>query len=329
LQQLFHPLEKKGGHTMNIVILDGYTCSPEDCSGSYFEEIGKVTAYPVTPQKEVLSRCENADIVITNKTYLGRETLQNLPQVKYIGLLSTGCNAVDLEAAKELNIPVTNVPDYSSDAVAQHTFALLLELCNQVGVHATATRNGQWEKSEHFCFWNTPLWELAGKTLGVFGMGSIGSRVAAIGQALGMTVIYHSRTQKDVPYLYVTKEELFQNSDVVSLHCPLTNETKNLINRETLALMKPTAILINTTRGDVICEEDLAQALNNHQLAGAGVDVLCCEPPTKGSPLLTAKNCLVTPHIAWAPKETRQRLLGIAVENVRAFLAGKPQNRVV
>jgi glycerate dehydrogenase len=277
----------------------------------------------------VLPRCKDADIIITNKTYLGKETLQNLPKARYIGLLSTGCNAVDLDAAKQLGLPVTNVPEYSSAAVAQHTFALLLELCNQVGLHAAATREGQWQNCEHFCFWNAPLWELQGKTMGIFGMGSIGSRVAAIGKALGMEVIYHSRTKKEVPYPFVTKEELFQNSDVVSLHCPLTQETKGLMNTQTLSLMKPTAFLINTTRGDVICEQDLAKALNSGKLAGAGVDVLCQEPPKDGSPLLCAKNCVVTPHIAWAAKETRHRLIGIAAENLNAFLKGESKNRVV
>lgn len=311
---------------MKIVILDGYTCNPGDLSWAPFERFGQVTAYESTKPDQVLERCAGADIVISNKTLLPRETLEQLHGVRYIGLLSTGYNVVDVKAADALGIPVTYVPAYSTHAVAQHTFALLLELCNHVGSHAQAVRNGQWETCRRFCFWNAPLTELHGKTFGIFGLGNIGSAVAAIAQALGMRVIYHSRTKKDVPYTYVSKRELFEQSDILSLHCPLNPETHRLINRDTLAWMKPTALLINTTRGDVVEESDLADALNQDRLAGAALDVLCQEPPTDGSRLLQAKNTVITPHLAWAARETRERLIEWAAENLEAFLQGKPQN---
>ncbi len=311
---------------MKIVILDGYTCNPGDLSWAPFEQFGEVTAYESTLPHEVVSRCQGAEIVISNKTLLPKETLEQLHWVKYIGLLSTGYNVVDIKAAESLGIPVSYVPAYSTNAVAQHTFALLLELCNHVGTHATAVRAGDWENCRRFCFWNAPLTELYGKTFGIFGLGSIGSAVAKIAHAMGMRVIYHSRTPKDVPYTYVTKEELFRQSDVLSLHCPLNDETYRLINRETLALMKPTAFLINTTRGDVVSEDDLAQALDQEKLAGAALDVLCQEPPVDGSPLLRAKNTVITPHLAWAAQETRGRLIDWAADNLQAFLQGNPKN---
>ena len=313
---------------MKIVILDGYTCNPGDLSWAPFERFGQVTAYESTLPYEVIKRCEGAEIVISNKTLLPRETLERMQGVRYIGLLSTGYNVVDVEAAKELGIPVAYVPAYSTNAVAQHTFALLLELCNHVGSHAAAVRDGQWESCRRFCFWNAPLTELHGKTFGIFGLGSIGSAVAKIASAMGMRVIYHSRTKKNVSYEYVTKEELFRQSDVLSLHCPLTDETHRLINKDTLSLMKPTAFLINTTRGDVVEEADLADALNNDRLAGAALDVLCQEPPVNGSPLLNAKNAVITPHLAWAAKETRARLIDWAADNLQFFLEGAPKNLV-
>ncbi len=311
---------------MNIVILDGYTCNPGDLSWAPFERFGKVTAYESTKPDQVLERCEGAEIVISNKTLLPKETLEQFKGVRYIGLLSTGYNVVDIKAAEELGIPVSYVPAYSTNAVAQHTFALLLELCNHVGSHATAVRNGDWESCRRFCFWNAPLTELAGKTFGIFGLGSIGSAVAKIADAMGMRVIYYSRTPKDVPYELVSKEDLFRQSDVLSLHCPLNDQTYRLINQDTLSLMKPTAFLINTTRGDVVEEADLADALNSGRLAGAALDVLCQEPPTDGSPMLRANNSVITPHLAWAAKETRSRLIDWAAENLEAFLNGQPQN---
>ena len=311
---------------MNIVILDGYTCNPGDLSWAPFERFGKVTTYESTEPHQVLERCEGADIVISNKTLLPKETLERFKGVRYIGLLSTGYNVVDIKAAEELGIPVSYVPAYSTNAVAQHTFALLLELANHTGSHATAVRAGDWENCRRFCFWNAPLTELHGKTFGIFGLGSIGSAVAKIADAMGMKVIYHSRTPKELPYEWVSKEELFRRSDVLSLHCPLNGQTYRLINKQTLSLMKPTAFLINTTRGDVVEEADLADALNSDRLAGAALDVLCQEPPTNGSPLLRAKNTVITPHLAWAAQETRSRLIDWAADNLEAFLNGHPQN---
>ncbi|MBQ6818536.1 MAG: D-2-hydroxyacid dehydrogenase [Clostridia bacterium] len=313
---------------MNIVILDGYTCNPGDLSWAPFERFGKVTAYESTEPHQVVERCKNAEIVISNKTLLPRETLEQLEGVRYIGLLSTGYNVVDIKAADELGIPVSYVPAYSTNAVAQHTFALMLELCNHVGSHASAVREGDWENCRRFCFWNAPLTELSGKTFGIFGLGNIGLAVAKLAEAFGMQVIYHSRRAKSVSYELVSKEELFRRSDILSLHCPLNDQTYRLINEETLSLMKPTAFLINTTRGDVVDEAALADALNNHRLAGAALDVLCQEPPTDGSPLLRAENAVITPHLAWAAKETRARLIDWAADNLASFLAGEPKNLV-
>ncbi len=311
---------------MNIVILDGYTCNPGDLSWAPFERFGKVTAYESTEPHQVVERCQGADIVISNKTLLPKETLEQLEGVRYIGLLSTGYNVVDVKAAEALGIPVTYVPAYSTNAVAQHTFALLLELCNHVGGHATAVRNGDWEHCRRFCFWNAPLTELQGKTFGIFGLGNIGLAVAKLAEAFGMQVIYYSRSAKSVSYELVSKDELFRRSDILSLHCPLNDQTYRLINQETLALMKPTAFLINTTRGDVVDEAALAEALNHDRLNGAALDVLCQEPPTDGSPMLQAKNAIITPHLAWAAKETRARLIDWAADNLASFLNGEPKN---
>lgn len=312
---------------MNIVILDGYTCNPGDLSWAPFEQFGNLTVYESTEPHEVIERCEGCEIVISNKTLLPKETLVQMPWVKYIGLLSTGYNVVDIEAANALGIPVAYVPDYSTNAVAQHTFALLLELCNHVGRHSADVLDGQWESCRRFCFWNAPLTELAGKTFGILGMGNIGKKVAGIAAALGMRVIYHSRTQKpELPYRWVDLDTLFSHSDVLSLHCPLTPQTAEIINRDTLAKMKPTAFLLNTSRGPVFNEEAVANALHQNRLAGVGVDVLCQEPPKDGSPLLTAPNCVITPHLAWAAKETRQRLIDWAADNLQAFLQGTPKN---
>ncbi len=312
---------------MKLVILDGYTCNPGDLSWGPLERFGPVTAYDVTEPHQVVERCAGFDIVISNKTLLPRPTLEQLADVRYIGLLSTGYNVVDVTAAAELGITVSFVPGYSTAAVAQHTIALLLELCNHVGVHADAVHAGRWEACRRFCFWETPLTELAGKTLGVLGMGSIGTAVAGIATALGMRVIYHSRTQKPaLPYEYVTADDLFARSDVLTIHCPLTDATRGMVNARTLALMKPTAMLINTARGDVIDEAALAHALEKGALAGAALDVLCTEPPAGDHVLLHAPRCLITPHLAWAAKETRQRLIQMAADNLEAFVQGHPVN---
>ncbi len=312
---------------MNIVILDGYTRNPGDLSFAPFEKLGKVTVYDSTRPQEVVQRCKGHEIVINNKVPLTKDLLEQMPWVKYIGLLSTGYNVVDIETATRLGIPVSFVPDYSTNAVAQHTFALLLELCNHVGEHAHDVTAGQWKECSRFCFWNAPLTELAGKTFGILGMGNIGKKVAGIATALGMHVIYHSRTPKNnLPYENVSLGELLNRSDVLSLHCPLTPQTAEMINKDTLAQMKPTAFIINTSRGPVLKEDDVAVALREHRLAGVGVDVLCQEPPKNGSPLIGAPNCVITPHIAWAAKETRKRLIDWAAENLQAYLEGHPQN---
>lgn len=312
---------------MNIVILDGYTSNPGDLSFAPFEKLGNLTVYDSTTPQQVVERCKGHEIVINNKVPLTKELLEQMPWVKYIGLLSTGYNVVDVEAATRLRIPVSFVPDYSTNAVAQHVFALLLELCNHVGLHTNKVTNGAWQECSRFCFWSAPLTELSGKTFGILGMGNIGQKVASIAAAFGMKVIYHSRTPKPhLPYDWVSLEELLSEADVLSLHCPLTPQTTEIINSHTLAQMKPTAFLINTSRGPVLKEEDVAQALKEGKLAGVGVDVLCEEPPKNGSPLIGAPNCVITPHIAWAAKETRERLITWAADNLCAFLEGHPQN---
>ena len=314
---------------MKIVILDGHAVNPGDLSWEGIAEMGDLTVYEYTPPEETVVRAKDAEIILTNKTYLTRAVLEQLPKVRYIGAQSTGFDAVDVRYAKERGIVVTNVPAYSTDAVAQTTFALLLEVCYHVGLHSDSVKSGDWSKTVHFSYWKTPLVELSGKTMGIFGMGRIGTRVAEIAQSFGMKVIAFSRTKKEIPGVtWVSKEELFRESDVLSLHAPLNAETVGIINKDTLSLMKPTAILLNTSRGKAVVNEDLAEALNEGRLFGAGLDVLCDEPPRADEVLLSAKNCVITPHFAWASKEARERLLGIVTQNLRAFLEGKPQNVV-
>lgn len=314
----------------DIVILDGYTTNPGDLSWAPLEEVGHVTVYDRTPPAEILSRAKDAEIVIINKTVLTAEILAQLPKLRYVGLLSTGTNAVDLKVCKARGIAATNVPGYSTEDVAQLTFALLLELALHVGHHSNRVREGAWAASKDFCFWETPLTELAGKTLGIVGYGAIGSRVCEIARAFRMNVLVYTRTPKPLPegVTAVSLEELFHEADIVSLHCPLTDDNVKMINQETLKRMKPGAFLINTARGGLIDEEALATALNEDRLAGAGVDVLSTEPPKGDNPLLTAKNCIITPHIAWAATAARSRLIGIVAENVKAFLQGERHNRV-
>lgn len=313
-----------------IVILDGYTTNPGDLSWAPLEEIGHVTVYDRTPASEILNRAKETEIVITNKTVLTEEIIGNLPKLRYVGLLSTGTNAVDLKACKARGIAVTNVPGYSTEDVAQLTFGLMLELALHVGHHSNRVRNGAWTSSKDFCFWETPLIELAGKTLGIVGYGAIGSRVCEIARAFRMNVLVYTRTPKALPegVKAVSLDELLAQADVVSLHCPLTADNAQLINQETLSKMKPGAFLINTARGGLLDEAAVAQALNEGYLAGCGVDVLSTEPPKADNPLLTAKNCIITPHIAWAATEARSRLIGIVAENVQAFLRGTRHNRV-
>lgn len=315
---------------MNICVLDGFTLNPGDLSWAELQQLGPCEVFDRTPPAETISRAANAEIVLTNKAQLGREIIGALPRLKYIGVLATGTNAVDLVAAREKNIPVTNVPAYSTRSVAQATIALLLELTNRAGHHAQRVRDGAWTTATDWCFWDSPLIELAGLTLGIVGYGRIGAAVAETAHAFGMKVIAHNSSPKPAPAFVklVDLETLFRDSDVVSLHCPLTAQNQKLVNAERLAWMKPTAFLLNTSRGPLVDEAALAAALNSGRIAGAGLDVLSVEPPPAGNPLLRAKNCLITPHNAWGTRAARGRLMNIAVANLRAFLAGQPQNVV-
>lgn len=318
---------------MKIVILDAYTANPGDLSWKELEGLGDLTVYertPITDETEIRMRIADADIVLTNKTPLSAKTIVSAEKLKYIGVLATGYNIVDTAAAKSRGIPVTNIPAYSTAATAQLAIALLLEICHHVGHHSDAVHNGRWESSEDFAFWDYPLMELAGKTFGVIGFGRIGQTTARIAHALGMKILAFVRSPKtvDFPVEYVSLDELYARSDVLSLHCPQTPETMGLINRESLAKMKTGAILLNNARGGVIVERDVADALNSGKLYAAGVDVASTEPISGDNPLLSAKNCIITPHISWAPKESRMRLLNMVAGNVRAFLEGNPVNVV-
>lgn len=315
---------------MNIVVLDGFTLNPGDMNWDALRSLGPCEIFDRTPTEEILARAVNAEIILTNKTILTAATIRQLPCLKYIGVLATGTNVVDLAAACARDIPVTNVPAYGTRSVAQATFALLLELTNHVGHHAQAVRAGRWTKNVDWCFWDAPLVELNGLTLGIIGLGRIGRAVAEIAQAFGMSVIAHNSSARNIPRFtkLVELEEVFRASDVLSLHCPLTPLTQQLVNADRLRLMKPTALLLNTSRGPLIDEAALAEALNAGRLAGAGLDVLSAEPPPVTNPLLQAKNCLITPHNAWGTQAARARLMQIAVDNLRAFLAGQPLNVV-
>ncbi|GAB4188640.1 MAG: D-2-hydroxyacid dehydrogenase [Phycisphaeraceae bacterium] len=322
-----------------IVVLDGYTltpavpgqpCPPQEPGWEPIQALGDLTVFDRTEPDQIISRAEGAGIVLTNKTPLDAHTIRSLPYLRYIGVLATGVNVVDLEAARQAGIIVTNVPGYSGAAVAQHVFALLLAWTNRVAEHDRAVHEGKWTSCPDFSFTLAPLTELDGKTLGIVGAGDIGSRVATIGHALGMKILIFSRSRKKlpVPAEWTDLDDLLQRADVVSLHCPLTDETRHLIDHRRLALMKPQAILINTARGPLIDEAALADALKNNRIAAAAVDVLSTEPPAPDNPLLHAPNCLITPHNAWAAKEARHRLMRIAADNIRAFLEGRPTNVV-
>jgi len=317
---------------MNIVILDAFTSNPGDLSWDGLAQLGSLTVYDRTRPDETVERAKDAEIVLTNKTVISEDVMSKLPKLKYIGLLSTGTNVVDLKAAQRRGITVTNVPAYSTDSVAQLVFALLLELCMKTSLHNQAVHDGEWVRSVDFCFTKSPITELAGKTMGIIGYGSIGRKVAQIALALGMKVAVYSRTKKDNftgdGIRWLDFPDLLEQSDVVTLHCPLTEETKGLINKETIGRMKSTAYLINTARGPILDEAAVADALNSGRIAGAGMDVLSTEPPSPDNPLLTAKNCIITPHIAWATKEARVRLIDIAASNVKAFIEGKSVNVV-
>lgn len=317
---------------MKIVILDGYTLNPGDMSWDEMGKLGELVVYDRTPADKAIERIDDAEVILTNKVVLTKEILQKTPSVKYIGVTATGYNVVDTMAAKELGIIVTNVPAYSTSSVAQLVIGFILELCHHIGEHNRAVQNGDWENSKDFTFWNYPLIELAGKTLGLIGFGAIGQATANIAAAFGMNVIVYSRTKK--PELETNKikftglEEVLSQADFISLHCPLTDETKGLINKETIAKMKDGAFLINTSRGPVLVEQDVADALNSGKLAGAGVDVVSVEPIKKDNPLLKAKNCIITPHFAWAPLEARKRLMDTLVKNIEAFMNNSPVNVV-
>lgn len=318
---------------MKLVILDGYTENPGDLSWDWLSDtVDEYTVYESTPQDKVLERCKDADIVVTNKKLITKEIIDSLPSLKFIATLSTGYNVVDIKAARERNIPVSNIPAYSTDGVAQLVFALLLEMTNSVAIHNESVKDGEWCRCEHFCYWKTPLTELRGKVFGIIGFGKIGSAVANIANAFGMKVIAcspNTRTYDGFGQVEFTdKERVITESDVISLHCPLTEETEGMVDMAFLRKMKSSAFLINTSRGPVIVEEDLAEALNEGIIAGAGLDVLSQEPADEGNPLLRCDKCLITPHIAWASLEARTRLMNIFRGNVMAFLEGKPTNVV-
>ena len=314
-----------------IVILDGYSANPGDFSWKALETIGDLTVYDRTKPQETVERAKDADIVLTNKVILGKQEIEQLPKLRYIGVLATGFNVVDLKVASEHGIVVTNVPAYSTESVAQMVFAHLLTVTNRVEHYALKNRAGDWTASPDFCYWDTPLTEIAGKTFGIVGLGNIGRRVAAIAQAFGMKVVaYTSKKADELPAGVGkrTMDELLTESDVLSLHCPLTPDTHHLINSQTLQRMKPTAILINTGRGPLVNDQDVADALQGHRLRAFCADVLTEEPPRADNPLLQCENAFITPHVAWASKEARSRLIDIAVNNVKAFAEGKAVNVV-
>ena len=319
---------------MRIVVLDGYCLNPGDISWAPFEKLGELTVYErtsLTDEEEIAGRMAGAEVVLTNKTPLTRAVLERCPHLRYIGVLATGYNVVDTEAARQRGIPVCNVPSYGTQAVAQFAIALLLELCHHVGGHDQAVHEGAWSRCPDYCFWNWPLVELAGKTMGIVGYGRIGRAVGTVAAALGMEVIAtgpHPWAAGTAEAEWVPLEELLCRADVVSLHCPLTAENRGLIDRAAIGKMKKGAFLINNSRGQLIVEQDVADALNSGRLGGAGLDVAETEPLSPDSPLLAAKNCIITPHISWAPRESRQRLMAIAAENLEGFLAGHPVNVV-
>lgn len=317
---------------MKIVVLDGYPLNPGDLNWENLKQLGELTIYDRTSANEVVERSKDADVIITNKVSIRESDLNQLPSLKYIGVIATGFNIIDLEAAKKRGIIVTNVPGYSTASVVQLTFALLLELCHHVQRHSDSVRDGKWPRSLDFSFWDYPLIELSGKTMGIIGFGSIGQAVADVATAFGMNIIGNSRRWTDQShrknFRWAEVPDLLKESDVISIHCPLTAETEGLINQVSLKTMKSNSFLINTARGQIINDSDLADALNNGIIAGAGIDVLSVEPPSNDNPLFKAKNCLITPHIAWATLEARNRVLESAVNNISAFIKGEPINIV-
>lgn len=316
---------------MKIVILDGYTENPGDLSWDGFEKLGELTVYDRTPYEKIIERIGTAEAVIVNKTPVDREILEACPNIRYIGVLATGYNVVDVQAAKEKGIVVANIPTYGTEAVAQFAIALLLEVCHHVGHHSQAVHEGRWENNADWCFWDYPLIELSGKTMGIIGFGRIGQGTGRIAKALGMQVIAYDEHANDSGRMiaeYVPLDELFARSDVISLHCPLFPSTEGMINKQNITKMKDGVIIINNSRGPLIHENDLAEALNSGKVYAAGLDVVSSEPIQGDNPLLKAKNCIITPHISWAPRESRKRLMDIAVENLTAFVGGNPVNVV-
>ncbi len=316
---------------MHIVVLDGYAANPGDLSWDEMKKLGECTIYDRTSPAEILERAQGAEILLTNKTVLNAEVINALSALRYIGVLATGYNIVDAEAARARGVIVTNIPAYSTDSVAQMVFAHLLNICQQVQHHSEEVRKGRWSSNPDFCFWDTPLIELRGKKIGIVGLGHTGSRTARIAIAFGMEVYAcTSKSSFQLPHEIKKMEldELFAECDIISLHCPLTPDTRELVNARRLSLMKPTAILINTGRGPLVNEQELADALNAGRIYAAGLDVLAQEPPRADNPLLTARNCYITPHIAWASTAARERLMRIAVDNVKAYSEGKPVNVV-
>ena len=316
---------------MKIVILDGYTENPGDLRWDGFEKLGELAVYDRTPPDKIIERIGGAEAVITNKTPVSGATLEACNNIRYIGVLATGYNVVDCEAARARGIPVTNIPAYGTDAVGQFAIALLLEICHHIGHHDTTVHGGKWTASPDWCYWDYPLIELAGKTMGIIGFGRIGQTTGRIANALNMQVIAYDERPNDAGKSiagYVSLDELFSRSDVIALHCPLFPSTQGLINKNTIAKMKDGVILINNSRGQLVVEQDLADALNSGKVYAAGLDVVSTEPVSADNPLLQAKNCIITPHISWASKESRQRLMDIAVHNLRAFIEGQPVNVV-
>jgi glycerate dehydrogenase len=317
---------------MKIVVLDGYTLNPGDLSWDELRQFGDVEIHDRMREEDVPWRAAGAQIVLTNKTPLSAATLDCLPELRYIGVTATGYNIVDIEAAHRRRIIVTNIPTYGTASVAQFAIALLLELCHHAALHSEAVRRGEWSRSPDWSFWKTSLIELSGKTMGIVGFGRIGRQTSAIAAAMGMRVVAHDAIESNPPdypgFRWMPVDDLLADADVVSLHCPLSAENRGMIHRERLARMKRSAFLLNTSRGPLVVDEDLAEALDSGAIAGAGLDVLSIEPPADSNPLLRARNCIVTPHIAWATHEARGRLLDAAIANVRAFLANQPQNVV-
>ena len=314
---------------MKIVVTDGYALNPGDLSWKPIEEHGELTVYERTPPDLIEERCKHANIILSNKTELSGEIIEKLSNLKLISVLATGYNVIDITAAHNKGIVVCNVPAYGTASVAQHTFALILELTNHISIHATSVANDEWQQSPDWCYARKPLTELAGKTLGIVGMGNIGRQTANIAIAFGMKVIYSSRHNKQTdPGEYKDLHTVFSQSDFISLHCPLTPENKAFVNAGLLQLMKPSAFIINTARGQLINETDMANALNNNKIAGAALDVLSKEPPQGDNPLLKAKNCVITPHNAWMTKEARQRIIDVTAKNIQSFIDGHPQNVV-